>query len=414
MNMKNWKTYKLCEVANLFTGFPFDGQKYTKEGQRVVRGDNITIGALRWDADKDKRWNETFLRAKEFSLQEGDIVIGMDGSRVGRNRAQIKVSDLPLLLAQRVACIRHNSQTLQKFLYYQIFSNRFENYIKSVHTGTSIPHVSLKQIGDFSFQVPDLFTQQRITNILSALDDKIELNRRINENLEQQAQALFKSWFVDFEPFQDGKFVNSELGMIPEGWKVGTIGNYSNIRSGFAFKSSWWTDKGVKIVKIKNISSSGNLDMNDCSYVSKENTLKAKEFSLKPGDLLIAMTGATIGKFCIVPILKEEMYVNQRVGKFFLGEEPILKVPFIYGLLKSENIISQIINKGQGSAQPNISANDIETISIILPPKDIISKYNELVSPYFSLLIKNLNECDYLAQLRDILLPKLMSGELQI
>lgn len=412
--MKNWKTYKLCEVANLFTGFPFDGQKYTKEGQRVVRGDNITIGALRWDADKDKRWNETFSRAKEFSLQEGDIVIGMDGSRVGRNRAQIKVSDLPLLLAQRVACIRHNSQTLQKFLYYQIFSNRFENYIKSVHTGTSIPHVSLKQIGDFSFQVPDLFTQQRITNILSALDDKIELNRRINENLEQQAQALFKSWFVDFEPFQDGKFVDSELGMIPEGWKVGTIGNYSNIRSGFAFKSSWWTDKGVKIVKIKNISSSGNLDMNDCSYVSKENTLKAKEFSLKPGDLLIAMTGATIGKFCIVPILKEEMYVNQRVGKFFLGEEPILKVPFIYGLLKSENIISQIINKGQGSAQPNISANDIETISIILPPKDIISKYNELVSPYFSLLIKNLNECDYLAQLRDILLPKLMSGELQI
>ena len=317
MNMKNWKTYKLCEVANLFTGFPFDGQKYTKEGQRVVRGDNITIGALRWDADKDKRWNETFSRAKEFSLQEGDIVIGMDGSRVGRNRAQIKVSDLPLLLAQRVACIRHNSQTLQKFLYYQIFSNRFENYIKSVHTGTSIPHVSLKQIGDFSFQVPDLFTQQRITNILSALDDKIELNRRINENLEQQAQALFKSWFVDFEPFQDGKFVDSELGMIPEGWKVGTIGNYSNIRSGFAFKSSWWTDKGVKIVKIKNISSSGNLYMNDCSYVSKENTLKAKEFSLKPGDLLIAMTGATIGKFCIVPILKEEITAGHLVPADF-------------------------------------------------------------------------------------------------
>ena len=91
-----------------------------------------------------------------------------------------------------------------------------------------------------------------------------------------------------------------------------------------------------------------------------------------------------------------------------------MKVPFIYGLLKSENIISQIINKGQGSAQPNISANDIETISIILPPEDIISKYNELVSPYFSLLIKNLNECDYLANLRDTLLPKLMSGEIKL
>ena len=201
---------------------------------------------------------------------------------------------------------------------------------------------------------------------------------------------------------------------IPEGWKVGTIGDYCKIRSGFAFKSSWWTDKGVKVVKIKNISSSGNLDMNDCSYVNKENTLKAKEFSLKPGDLLIAMTGATIGKFCLVPILKERMYVNQRVGKFFLGENPILKVPFIYGLLKRENIISQIINKGQGSAQPNISANDIESIPIILPTKEIISKYNEMVSPYFSLLIKELNECDYLANLRDTLLPKLMSGELKL
>lgn len=197
--MGEWKTYKLCEVANLSTGFPFNGHKYAKEGQRVVRGDNVTIGELRWDTDKDKRWNEPFARAEEFSLQEGDIVIGMDGSRVGRNRAQIKADDLPLLLAQRVACVRHNEKSLQKFLYYQIFSKNFENYIKSVHTGTSIPHVSLKQIGDFSFQVPDLSTQRRIAGILGSLDDKIELNRRINANLEAQAQALFRSWFVDID-----------------------------------------------------------------------------------------------------------------------------------------------------------------------------------------------------------------------
>lgn len=243
---------------------------------------------------------------------------------------------------------------------------------------------------------------------------KIELNRRINENLEQQAQALFKSWFVDFEPFKDGKFVDSELGMIPEGWRVGTIGDYCKIRSGFAFKSSWWTERGVKIVKIKNISSSGILNMDDCSYVSKENVSKAKEFSLKSGDILIAMTGATIGKFCLVPALKEKIYVNQRVGKFFLGENPIMKIPFIHGLLKCENIISQIMNKGQGSAQPNISGNDIETIPIIYPPEDIILKYNELVSPYFSMIIENISACDFISQLRDTLLPRLMSGKLEI
>ena len=106
--MTSWKTYKLSEVANISTGFPFAGDKYAKEGIRVVRGDNVTIGALRWDYDKLKCWNEPFARADEFSLMSGDIVVGMDGSRVGLNRAQVKETDLPLLLAQRVACIRQN------------------------------------------------------------------------------------------------------------------------------------------------------------------------------------------------------------------------------------------------------------------------------------------------------------------
>lgn len=298
------------------------------------------------------------------------------------------------------------------FLYYLLKFNK--NKIEALGSGTTFKEVSGYTMKNIEVVIPSLKEQEQITNILSSLDDKIELNRRINENLEQQAQALFKSWFIDFEPFKNGQFVDSELGRIPEGWEIGTIGDYCKIRSGFAFKSSWWTDKGIKIVKIKNISSIGILNMEDCSYVNKENTLKAKDFSLQSGDLLIAMTGATIGKFCLVPLLKEEMYVNQRVGKFFLGENPISKVPFIYGLLKNKNIISQIINKGQGSAQPNISANDIESIPIILPTKEIISKYNKLVSPYFSLLIENLNQCDNLSNLRNTLLPKLMSGELQV
>ena len=178
-----WKSYKLSDVANLTTGFPFDGHKYAKDGVRVVRGDNVTIGSLRWDADKDKRWNEPFSRACEYTLYDGDIVIGMDGSRVGRNRAQISKVDLPLLLAQRVACIRHNEKSCQEFLYYQIFSDRFVEYIKAVQTGTSIPHVSLKQIGDFPIQLPSIDEQIRIANILRSFDDKIALNNRINHNL---------------------------------------------------------------------------------------------------------------------------------------------------------------------------------------------------------------------------------------
>lgn len=188
--MEEWKTYKLSEIAKLSTGFPFDGSKYSKEGIRVVRGDNVTIGALRWETDKDKRWNIPFDGANEYSLQDGDIVVGMDGSRVGRNRAQVQQSDLPLLIAQRVACIRNNELSHQQYLYYQIFCDRFCDYIKSVQTGTSIPHVSLKQIGDYEVVLPSLPYQIKVANVLSSLDSKIELNNRINHNLARVASVI--------------------------------------------------------------------------------------------------------------------------------------------------------------------------------------------------------------------------------
>ena len=409
-----WREYKLSQVATLTTGYPFDGHKYDKEGIRVVRGDNVTIGKLRWDTDKDKRWNEQFDRASEYSLSADDIVIGMDGSRVGKNRAQVKQEDLPLFIAQRVACVRNNSLSEQAFLYYQIFSDRFENYIKSVQTGTSIPHVSLKQIGDFPILLPSTEVQRKIASILKSLDDKIENNRKINENLEQQAQVLFKSWFVDFEPFRDQPFVESELGMIPEGWRVGTIGDYCKIRSGFAFKSSWWTESGCKVIKIKNISDNGELDLNDCSFVNPDNTKKANEFKATAGDLIIAMTGATIGKFNIIPKIKEDYFINQRVGKFFLGDKPLSRLPFIYCILKRKNTLNVIINKGQGSAQPNISGSDIENIPLVVPPVQVIDNFNTVLSPLFDMIISNQGENQSLSQLRDTLLPKLMSGELKI
>ena len=412
-NIMKFKQVKLSEVANLFAGYPFKGNNYSDKGVRVVRGDNVTIGHLRWTIGKDKRWNEPFDQFEYYSLHENDIVIGMDGSRVGMNRAQIKHEDLPLLLAQRVACIRNNSNSIQDYLYYQIFSNNFVRYIKAIHTGTSIPHVSLKQIGDFEIPLPSLSDQRKIAGILSALDSKIENNNKINANLEAQAQALFKSWFVDFTPFKDQPFVDSELGPIPQGWKVGKLGDYCEVKSGYAFKSSWWTNKGYKIIKIKNISENGDINLNDCSCVLPENCDKAKNFIANTGDIVIAMTGATIGKFNIIPKIDEKFYINQRVGKFFLGEKPIEKVPYIYCFLKQENISTQIIQKGQGSAQPNISGADIESIPM-LTPMSIILKYNKMCQPLFEKILSNRLESKKLSALRDTLLPKLMSGEIKL
>lgn len=298
----------------------------------------------------------------------------------------------------------------QNLLCYIINHTDISGYV----TGSAQPKLNQANLLKIPIKIPvNLSDQRKIAGILSALDAKIENNNKINANLEAQAQALFKSWFVDFTPFKDQPFVDSELGSIPQGWKVGKLGDYCEVKSGYAFKSSWWTNKGYKIIKIKNISENGDINLNDCSCVLPENCDKAKNFIANTGDIVIAMTGATIGKFNIIPKIDEKFYINQRVGKFFLGEKPIEKVPYIYCFLKQENISTQIIQKGQGSAQPNISGADIESIPM-LTPMSIILKYNKMCQPLFEKILSNRLESKKLSALRDTLLPKLMSGEIKL
>ena len=298
----------------------------------------------------------------------------------------------------------------QNLLCYIINHTDISGYV----TGSAQPKLNQANLLKIPIKIPvNLSDQRKIAGILSALDVKIENNNKINANLEAQAQALFKSWFVDFTPFKDQPFVDSELGSIPQGWKVGKLGDYCEVKSGYAFKSSWWTNKGYKIIKIKNISENGDINLSDCSCVLPENCDKAKNFIANTGDIVIAMTGATIGKFNIIPKIDEKFYINQRVGKFFLGEKPIEKVPYIYCFLKQENISTQIIQKGQGSAQPNISGADIESIPM-LTPMSIILKYNKMCQPLFEKILSNRLESKKLSALRDTLLPKLMSGEIKL
>ena len=216
----------------------------------------------------------------------------------------------------------------------------------------------------------------------------------LNDNLLEQALTLYSTQFS-------------------ESYKNGCIGNYCSIKSGFAFKSSWWTNKGVKVIKIGSINQD-SLNLLECSYVDDDKIDKAKEFKVKAGDLLIAMTGATIGKFAMVPHCTETLLVNQRVGKFFLGDNPVKKLPFIYCTLKQPDVHNEIVNRGQGSAQPNISAADIMSIPCVIPTADILNNFNNSVLPLFELIISNQQENQRLAELRDSLLPKLFSGEIDV
>ena len=314
-----------------------------------------------------------------------------------------------------------NQQILDNnFMFYMM--NYKKNEIENIAGGSTFKEVSGKTVKEFKIPIPPLDEQKAIAKVLSNLDEKIERNNKINKKLEEMAQAIFKQWFIDFEfPNEDGnpykssggEMVESELGMIPKRWEIGSIGDYAKVKSGFAFKSAWWEERGIPVIKIKDISNN-TINFNDISYVSEDKVDSAKDFIVNGGDLLIAMTGATIGKFAIVPPRKSNVLVNQRVGKFFLGENPLKKLGFIYCVLCRDEVYSQIVSRGDGSAQPNISPSNIESIKIILPSKDMIEKFNASVSCMFEKIIRNVEECNKLIALRDTLLPKLMSGEIRV
>lgn len=379
-----WKEVRLGDVCNIITGFPFPGKKYSKEGIRVVRGDNVTIGNLRWDKEKDKRWNEPFDKTEYYSLQANDIVIGMDGSRVGKNKARIKEEDLPLLLAQRVACVRHNELAEQDYLYYNIFSKKFIDYVNSIHTGSAIPHISQKQIEDYKILLPNLETQRRIASILSSLDRKIELNNKINADLEEMAQAIFKNWFVDFEPFKDGRFVDSELGMIPEGWKVGTLEDLITIKYGKDHKK---LEDGTFPVY-----GSGGL-------------MRFVNSWLYDGESVLIPRKGTLDNI---------MYVCE---KFWTVDTMFFSVPkmdyvmkYVYNYIKRFDFSKM----NEGTSVPSNTVARLNKMPILIPTHEILEMYDETLCPNYNKRKMKDKESRALSLLRDTLLPRLMSGELEV
>ena len=283
--------------------------------------------------------------------------------------------------------------------------------LSGLDSGASIPSMTERTYYSIKIDLPDLTTQKRIANILSTYDSLIEANNRRIELLEQTAQELYKEWFVRFRfpGYENTKFENG----LPEGWELKKIGDIARVKSGYAFKSEWWIDEGVPVIKIKDIQ--GNtIDFNDLSHVSVEHAEIAKQFYVVEGDLLIAMTGATIGKMALVPYSEKQLVVNQRVGKFFLGENPAENVSFLYMTLQQNWVQDLIVMiAGSNAAQPNISPFDIEKIKIVYN-KDMVDEYNRRSAAFINQILQLRKQNQNLAAQRDMLLPRLMSGKLEV
>lgn len=362
------KTYTLSELATI---------KYGKNQKKVV-SDNGTVpiygtgGLIGY--------------AAECLYDKPSVLIGRKGTI-----NKVRYIEEPFWTVDTLFYTQINDEVvLPRYLYYALSLINLEQH----NEGTTIPSLRSETLNSLKFDIPSTQEQKKILSYIVPIEKKIKLNNEINNNLLEQALTLYATYFAESE-------------------KNGCIGDYCSIKSGYAFKSSWWTDNGIKVIKIGSINQD-NLNLLECSYVEKDKADKAKAFTVGAGDLLIAMTGATIGKFAMVPYCSENLLVNQRVGKFFLGNNPVERLPFIYCTLKQPDVHYEIINRGQGSAQPNISATDIMSIPCVVPPKEVISEFNETTQPLFKLIIGNQQENRQLSTLRDTLLPKLMSGELDV
>ena len=181
----------LSDLAEIIVGFPFKSENFNTEenGIKLVRGKNVTSGSFRWDEDT-RWWNNLTSELYGYYLRENDIIIGMDGSRVGKNYAKVKKSDLPLLLVQRVACIRAKEGNDQDFIWSCISSPVFESYIDLIKTGTTIPHISAKQIGEYAIPKLSHDIQHKIGIFSKVINSKISNNEEINANLGGISFAL--------------------------------------------------------------------------------------------------------------------------------------------------------------------------------------------------------------------------------
>ena len=300
-----------------------------------------------------------------------------------------------------VLCIRAKENTDSKYLYYLLSQQAFFDYVMSGAKGCKMPRGDKKQIMQWPVNIPAIDVQKKVVAILSYLDNKIRLNRRINDNLEEQAKALFKSWFVDFEPFKGGKFVDSELGLIPKGWSTGTIYSYIDVIYGAPYKSALFNDKkqGLPLIRIR------DLKTYTPQYYTKE-VLPNTEY-VECGDIIAGMDAEFIPHIW----RGEKGVLNQRLCKFVPKYDYVSKY-YIYSLVYPK--LAFVQSYKVGTTVSHLGKADIDRFKVIVPPEDIIMQYSKIVNSYFAEIVKVSNENQILSSLRDTLLPKLMSGELSV
>ena len=399
-----WKEVRLGDVCTKIT----DGSHFSPKAQ--------TEGYPMLSVKDMREYDFDFSNCKKISYEDylkmerdgcvpqiGDVLVAKDGSylkEIFRCKEQREIA-----LLSSIAIFRPNSQLIDsRFLCYCLKSPRVYNYISlNCVSGSALPRIILKDFKGVNIRVPSLDDQRRIASILSSLDRKIELNNKMNADLEEMAQAIFKNWFVDFEPFKDGKFVDSELGMIPEGWKVGTLGDITKNKSAKV--------KEKNDVKVLSPVTTGELVLSEeyftkqvfSSSIAKYKIVNKGDFAYNPARVNIGSLGRNEFDFdgCVSPV-----YVVFSVLEGYENYFDLFR--------KTDFFKDSVASLAIGGVRQSLSYDDLSLIETIIPSENIVEKFNNLYNQMKKTIKANKQENSRLSLLRDTLLPRLMSGELEV
>ena len=396
--MEQWKEYRLSELCDILSG----GTPKTTESK--YWGGGIPWLSVKDFGNVDKYVYTTektitnigFEHCPSKMLQKDDIIISARGT-VGA----IAMVSSSMSFNQSCFGLRGNDLVDKHFLYYLIHTKVRE--LRSNSHGSVFDTITRNTFDNIICNIPSKVIQHKIATILSFLDDKIELNRKINSNLEEQAKALFKSWFIDFEPFKDGKFIDSELGMIPEGWKVTTIGDVTeNIKEKVGNRND---------IKVLSPITSGQLVLSEDYFskqvfsnsIAKYIVVNHNDFAYNPARINIGSIGMNEFEFdgCVSPV-----YVVFRCQS---GYE------YFFDLYRRTSyFIEEVKKRAIGGVRQNLSYKDLSLIQLIYPPKKVVDAFNFIYISFIHGIHSNDVSNKKLEAIRDTLLPKLMSGEIDV
>lgn len=359
--------------------------------------------------------------------KEGDIVLTVEAP-LGE---VAQLGSEKIALAQRVVTLRGKEGVLDNtYLLYLLQTEEMLDQLKARATGTTVLGIKQSELRKVPLSLPPIAQQRSAASILKTLDDRLTLLRETNATLETIAQALFKSWFVDFDPvrakaegfepegmdaataalFPDS-FEESERGLVPQGWRGASLADLANFQNGYAFKSKDWVATGHPVVKIGDVKP-GIIDLVGCSFVTPETTRGLDRFKLERGSLLVGMTGY-VGETGLVPTVNPSAYLNQRVGCFSTANG-LADLGFVYCLVRNPAFKIFAEAQSHGSAQANVSGTALVAYPVVIPSSDVLEQFNGVIAPVLESILSNHEQAQNLAQLRDTLLPRLISGQLRL